>query len=75
MRAIRAVVLFMQERGGGAVVIISSISGWKPGPKTQYGSAKAAEIFLAGGLAWELAEAKIRINTVCPGSARRLLSC
>ncbi len=68
VRAIRAAVPFMQERGGGSVAIVSSISGWKPGPKTQYGSAKAAEIFLAGGLALELAEAKIRVNAVCPGS-------
>lgn len=68
VRAIRAAVPFMKERGGGAVAIVSSISGWKPGPRTQYGSAKAAEIFLAGGLALELADANIRVNTVCPGS-------
>lgn len=68
VRAIRAAVPFMKQRGGGAVAIVSSISGWKPGPKTQYGSAKAAEIFLAGGLAWELGEANIRVNAVCPGS-------
>jgi 3-oxoacyl-[acyl-carrier protein] reductase len=68
VRAIRAAVPFMEERGGGAVAIISSISGWKPGPRTQYGAAKAGEIFLASGLALELAEAKIRVNTISPGS-------
>ena len=46
----------------------SSISGWKPGPRAQYGAAKAAEIFLASSLAWDLAADHIRVNTVCPGS-------
>ena len=68
MRAIRSAVPHMQARGGGSVVVVSSISGWKPAPKGQYGSAKAAEMFLAGSLAWELAQARIRVNTVCPGS-------
>jgi 3-oxoacyl-[acyl-carrier protein] reductase len=68
VRATRAAVPYMRERGGGAVVIISSISGWKPAPRAQYGCAKAAEIFLAGGLALELAPDRIRVNTVCPGS-------
>lgn len=68
VRAIRAAVPLFKARGGGAVAIISSISGWKPAPRTQYGCAKAAEIFLAGGLAWELAGDNIRVNTVCPGS-------
>ena len=68
VRATRAVVPYMRERGGGAVIIISSISGWKPAPQAQYGCAKAAELFLAGALALELAEDNIRVNTVCPGS-------
>ena len=67
VRAIRAAVGCMKERGG-AVVIVSSISGWKPGPQAQYGSAKAAEIFLASSLAWELAQFNIRVNAVSPGS-------
>jgi 3-oxoacyl-[acyl-carrier protein] reductase len=68
VRAIRAAVPSMQARGGGSVVTISSISGWKPGPTAQYGAAKAGEIFLAGALAWELAPLRIRVNTVSPGS-------
>ncbi|MGH3913528.1 MAG: SDR family NAD(P)-dependent oxidoreductase, partial [Pseudonocardiaceae bacterium] len=40
-RAIRASVPHIQQVGGGAVVIIASISGWKPAPYPQYGSAKA----------------------------------
>lgn len=68
VRATRAAVPHMRRAGGGAVCTIASISGWKPGPRTQYGAAKAAEIFLAGGLAWELASDNIRVNAVAPGS-------
>jgi 3-oxoacyl-[acyl-carrier protein] reductase len=68
VRAIRAAIPHMRARGGGSVVIISSISGHKPGPESQYGAAKASEIFLASALAWELAEFRIRVNTVSPGS-------
>lgn len=68
VRMSRAVVPYMQQRGGGSIVIISSISGYKPSPSVQYGSAKAAEIFLSSALALELGPLQIRINTVCPGS-------
>ncbi len=68
VRTIRAAVPHMKRGGGGRVVMVSSISGWKPGPGGQYGAAKASEIFLASTLAWELAPQKIRVNTVCPGS-------
>lgn len=67
-RAIRASAPHMQQVGGGAVVIISSISGWKPAPYPQYGSAKAAEIYLAMELGRELAPEGIRVNSVSPGS-------
>lgn len=68
VRALRAAVPHMKARGGGSAVVVSSISGWKPGPRTQYGAAKAAEIFLSSGLAWELGKERIRVNTVSPGS-------
>ena len=68
VRTIRAALPHLKEVRGGSVVMISSVSGWKPGPGSQYGAAKAAEIFLASSLAWELARHAIRVNTVCPGS-------
>lgn len=67
-RAIKAAVPHMENRGGGSAVTISSISGWRAGPGALYGTTKAAEIFLAGALAWELADHRIRVNTVSPGS-------
>ncbi len=66
VRTIRAALPYLREREQSSVVIVSSVSGWKPGPKAQYSAAKAAEIFLASSLAWELAEYRIRVNTVSP---------
>lgn len=68
VRMTRLVVPPMRQRGGGAVITVSSISGWLPGGVSAYGCAKAAEIFMAGELALELAPDRIRVNTVCPGS-------
>jgi 3-oxoacyl-[acyl-carrier protein] reductase len=68
VRAIRAAVPHFERRGGGSVVTIASVSGVKPGPRAQYGAAKAGEIFLSGALALELAPKRIRVNTVSPGS-------
>jgi 3-oxoacyl-[acyl-carrier protein] reductase len=66
--AIQTAVPYMRSRGGGSVVIISSISGWKPGPPMHYGAAKAAEIYTAGAMALELAADRIRVNALSPGS-------
>ncbi|MBV9143318.1 MAG: SDR family oxidoreductase [Pseudonocardiales bacterium] len=66
-RAIRACVPHMQQAGGGSVIIIASISGWKPTPYSQHGCAKAAEIYLAMELGRELAPERIRVNAVSPG--------
>jgi len=57
----------LRAAGGGAVVIISSITGMRPAPRTTYAVAKAAEIQLAGAAAQELAPAGIRVNAVAPG--------
>lgn len=67
-RLIRAGAAHLQASGGGSAVIIASISGSRPGPRSQYGAAKAAEISLAASLGRELASLKIRVNTVSPGS-------
>jgi 3-oxoacyl-[acyl-carrier protein] reductase len=45
----------MRAAGGGSVVFVSSISGWKPAPLAQYGAAKAGTILAASSLARELA--------------------
>lgn len=68
IRAIRTVVPHMRTPEECSIVVISSISGSKPGPRAQYGAAKAAEIFLAQALARDLGPRRIRINAVSPGS-------
>jgi len=68
VRLVRAAVPHLRAAGGGSVVVISSISGWKPGPYAQYGVAKSAQIHLAASLARELGPDRIRVNAVSPGS-------
>ncbi len=65
---IRAGLPHLRAAGGGAVVIISSITGMRPAPRTAYATTKAAEIHLAATAAQELAPAGIRVNAVSPGS-------
>jgi 3-oxoacyl-[acyl-carrier protein] reductase len=65
---IRAGLPHLRAAGGGAVVIVSSITGLRPAPRTAYAAAKAAENQLAAAAAQELAPAGIRVNAVSPGS-------
>jgi 3-oxoacyl-[acyl-carrier protein] reductase len=58
----------LRAAGGGPIVVVASISGWKPGPQAQYGAAKAAQIHMVSSLARELAGDGIRVNAVFPGS-------
>lgn len=68
VRVIQAAVPHLARSDTPSVVIIASISGSRPGPRAQYGVAKAAEVQLAASLARELAPQRIRVNTVSPGS-------
>jgi 3-oxoacyl-[acyl-carrier protein] reductase len=70
VRMTRLAVPHMRGRSGAAVVHISSISGWTEqlAGSGQYGSSKAALIFLTEIMALELAPAGIRVNAVSPGS-------
>jgi 3-oxoacyl-[acyl-carrier protein] reductase len=65
---IRAAVPHLRGRGGGAALVIASISGSRPQPKAQYAAAKAAEIHLAASLGRELGPDGIRVNALSPGS-------
>jgi NAD(P)-dependent dehydrogenase (short-subunit alcohol dehydrogenase family) len=61
----------MAERGGGNVVIISSIAGLRASPMiAAYGMSKAADFALARNLAVEWAGKNIRVNCVAPGLIR-----
>jgi NAD(P)-dependent dehydrogenase (short-subunit alcohol dehydrogenase family) len=65
---LRAGAGHLRAAGGGSCVIISSITGMRPAPRTSYAVAKAAEIHLAATAAAELAAFGIRVNAVSPGS-------
>ncbi len=58
----------MAERGGGAVVIVSSIAGLR-GTETigAYGISKAADFALARNLAVEWGPRNVRVNCIAPG--------
>jgi 3-oxoacyl-[acyl-carrier protein] reductase len=68
IRASRAAVPRMRLRGGGVIVIISSIFGREAGGRMTYNVVKAAEISLGKSLAQQLAGDNIRVVTVAPGS-------
>jgi NAD(P)-dependent dehydrogenase (short-subunit alcohol dehydrogenase family) len=65
----KRVVPEMQQRGGGAIVNLSSVNGLVGIPNTSaYSAAKAAVIGLTRCLANELSGDDIRVNAICPGS-------
>jgi NAD(P)-dependent dehydrogenase (short-subunit alcohol dehydrogenase family) len=54
--------------GGGAVVMIASVTGLQSSPRLAgYGASKAALVQLARTLAREWADRGVRVNAVCPG--------
>ena len=71
-RASRGAIPMMRERGGGAIVFVSSVFGReKGGPGLSiYNTTKSALISAAGIMALELAKDGIRVNCVAPGSIR-----
>ena len=58
----------MAERGGGSMVIVSSIGGLQGNPVIgAYGISKAADFALARNLAVEWGPKNVRINCIAPG--------
>lgn len=58
----------MAERGGGAVIIVSSIAGIRASPNLGgYGISKAADFSLARNLAVEWGPRNVRVNCIAPG--------
>ena len=68
VRASRLVVPSMRARGGGAIIVISSIYGREAGGRMTYNAVKAAEISLVKSLGQQLAPDAIRVVGVAPGS-------
>ena len=68
IRMSRLAVPHIRRRGGGAIVIVSSIFGRESGGRMTYNAVKAAEISLTKSLAQQLARDQIRVVGVAPGS-------
>jgi NAD(P)-dependent dehydrogenase (short-subunit alcohol dehydrogenase family) len=69
LRATRAAVTEMLERGGGTIVNVASVNSFyhPDGLVIDYGAAKAALLNTAKALSQELGPKGIRINSVSPG--------
>nr|AAH56583.1 Zgc:65987 [Danio rerio] len=64
----KMVVPHIEKRGGGSVVIVSSVAGYQPMPALgPYSVSKTALLGLTRALAPELAQSNIRVNCVAPG--------
>ncbi len=71
VRAVRAAIPPMLERGGGAIVNVSSGHARQPATmNVDYGAAKAGMNNLTKALSEEFAPQGIRVNTVSPGPVR-----
>jgi NAD(P)-dependent dehydrogenase (short-subunit alcohol dehydrogenase family) len=71
VRMCRAAIPLLVERGGGAIVNVSSVHGRQPSAiNVDYGAAKAAMINLTKALSEEFGPQGVRVNGVCPGPVR-----
>jgi 3-oxoacyl-[acyl-carrier protein] reductase len=71
LRAMRAAVPGMAERGWGRIVNVSSSSGKRPSPQaSEYSVANAAELSLSRVFADRYARAGVLVNAICPGPTR-----
>jgi 3-oxoacyl-[acyl-carrier protein] reductase len=71
----RSAAAIMRERGGGAIINMSSISG-KVGfvGQTNYSAAKAGIVGLTTAAAKELAHLGVRVNAIAPGLIRSAMT-
>jgi 3-oxoacyl-[acyl-carrier protein] reductase len=68
IRASRLAVPHMRARGGGVIIMVTSIWGRESGGRMTYNVVKAAETSLAKAMAQQLAPDGIRVLSVAPGS-------
>lgn len=67
--SVRAAVPVMKQRGGGDIVVVSSVAGLRGGAnEAVYAATKFAQVGLAGAVDRELRELHIRVTTICPAA-------
>jgi NAD(P)-dependent dehydrogenase (short-subunit alcohol dehydrogenase family) len=65
----QAAIAPMRERGGGSIILVSSVQGFQGLPgAVVYSAAKAGLVRAAGTLAVELGGEGIRVNAIAPGT-------
>jgi len=68
---VRAAMPHLQARGGGSIVLVSSVSGFvSSASSAAYVASKAAMIGLAKSIAVDFGPAGVRANALCPGWVR-----
>ena len=72
---IRSVVPSMRRRGGGSIVVVSSVAGLTSGPEyAAYVTSKTALLGLVRSCAVDFGPVGIRVNAICPGWTRTEMS-
>lgn len=69
VRVVDTAMPYLERSRSASIVVVSSVSGREVDfAASAYGSMKAALIHYAQGLAFQLADKGIRVNSVCPGN-------
>jgi NAD(P)-dependent dehydrogenase (short-subunit alcohol dehydrogenase family) len=67
----QSIAKFMKQGGGGSIINVASMYGFRPGTdNTVYSISKAAVAMSTKAIARELAPYKIRVNAIAPGYVR-----
>lgn len=75
LHASRSSIPEIAKRGGGAIVVVSSIAGLSAGPHyAAYSTSKTALLGLVRSMAYDLGHDGIRVNALCPGWVRTEMS-
>jgi len=70
----QAVARVMKEHGGGKIINVASMDGFKPEPNIgTYAISKAGVIMVTKVMALELAQYNIRVNAIAPGNVHTRL--